>query len=210
MPSLRALGVLPQNDRMVLAVCGSTGIRSFEDIRRLRLPLRIATSVDDGVNFIGYAAQRFMEAHGIDRATLESWGGFYRESVRPEQSLYWMAGGGVDAVLQEAIMTPWWQYSPLSYPLDPVRMARPSLPLHPGARGYYSGNGEGTRLLHSEGGSGWLLPWWQAGLFACHVDAGRGRRRDQGCPEPLRRYRDGMVRTLLRELLMLRFPRQNE
>jgi TRAP-type uncharacterized transport system substrate-binding protein len=230
MPSLRALGVLPQNDRMVLAVSGSTGIRSFEDIRRLRFPLRIATSVDDGVNFIGYAAQRFMEAHGIDRATLESWGGCYRESVRPEQSLYWMAEGEVDAVLQEAIMTPWWQqavkqrdavpiaaewpaltklqseqgwraadlpagmlpgqneplpaldfsdfvivvrddmpedvahlltwclvetretlerqfkhippqYSPLSYPLDPVQMARPSLPLHAGARRYYSDAG---------------------------------------------------------------------
>ena len=28
--------------------------------------------------------------------------------------------------------------SPLSYPLDPARMARPSLPLHPGARRFYA------------------------------------------------------------------------
>jgi TRAP-type uncharacterized transport system substrate-binding protein len=62
-----------------------------------------------------------------------------------------MADGEVDAVLQEAIMMPWWRQavkqrdavpnSPLSYPLDPVLMARPSLPLHPGARRYYSDAG---------------------------------------------------------------------
>jgi TRAP-type uncharacterized transport system substrate-binding protein len=230
MPSLRALAVLPQNDKMVLAVAGDLGIRSFEELRQKRPPLRIATSVDDGCNLIGYTAQRLMAAHGIDADTLRSWGGSYVESVRPEQSLFHMRDGEVDAVLQEAIMTPWWRQamerrravalaaepqalarlnaeygwkqndlpagflpnqpervaaldfsdfavvvrddmpedvahlltwclvetreaieqqfrhipperSPLSYPLDPEKMARPPLPLHPGARRYYAGAG---------------------------------------------------------------------
>ena len=230
MPSLRALAVLPQNDRMVLAVAGEFGIRSFDELRQKRLPLRIATSVDDGFNLIGYTARRFMAAHGIDEDTLRSWGGCFVDSVRPEQSLFRMRDGEVDAVLQEAIMTPWWreamtqrqgvalaaeeaalerlkqehgwgrndlpagflpnqpeaaaaldfadfvvvvrddmpedvahlltwalvetrevierqfshippQYSPLSYPLDPTKMARPSLPLHPGAQRYYRETG---------------------------------------------------------------------
>ena len=108
MPSLRALAVLPQNDKMVLAIDPAFGVSSFAELREKRPPLRIATSVDDGYNLIGYVAQRFMEAHGIDRATLESWGGGYVFSTRPEQSLFRMRDGAVDAVLQEAIMTPWW------------------------------------------------------------------------------------------------------
>lgn len=227
MPSLRALGVLPQNDKMVLAVAPEFGIRSFAELREKKPPLRIATSVDDGFNLIGYVARRLMEAHGIDEATLRSWGGEYVNSTRPEQSLFRMRDGEADAVLQEAIMTPWWrdamerrsavvipaepsalehlerehgwgrndlaagffsnqpddapaldfadfvivvrddmpgdiahlltwclvetreaierqfrhippERSPLSYPLEPSRMARPSLPLHPGAKRYYN------------------------------------------------------------------------
>ena len=227
MPSLRALGVLPQNDKMVLAIAGEHGISSFAELRERRLPLRIATSVDDGFNLIGHVARRFMEAHGIDEATLNAWGGGYVNSTRPEQSLFRMRDGEVDAVLQEAIMTPWWrdamearagvalaaepaalarleaehgwgrndlaagflpgqpealpaldfadfvivvrddmpedvahlltwclietreaierqfrhippERSPLSYPLDPARIARASLPLHSGARRFYA------------------------------------------------------------------------
>ena len=230
MPTLRALGVLPQRDRMVLALAGELGIHSFEELRRAKPPLRIATSVDDGFNLIGYTARRYMEAHGIDEATLQSWGGGYVDSARPDLSLFRFRDGVVDAALQEAIMTPWWseamrtrdgialaaepealakleaehgwrpaelapnflpnqpdplpaldfsdfvvvvredmaediahmltwalietrqvierQYlhvpsdrSPLTYPLDPEKMARPSFPLHDGARRYYEETG---------------------------------------------------------------------
>ena len=226
MASLRSLGVLPQTDRMVLAVAPQFGVRTFEDLRRVKPPLRIATAPDDGISMIGYVAARLMEAHGVDARTLASWGGGYVTDPRPEQALARMERGEVDAVLQEAIMTPWWrtmiaargamilpaesaalerllavtglsavelpagylpgqdaatpaldfsdflvlvrddmpfdvahlltwclvetreaierqfahippERSPLSYPLVPARMARPSLPLHPGAERYY-------------------------------------------------------------------------
>jgi uncharacterized protein len=227
MPSLRALAVLPQRDRLVLAIAGDLGITNFAELRQRRAPLRIATSIDDRFNLIGYIARRFMEAHGVDEATLRAWGGDYVNSVRPEQSLFRMRDGEVDAVMQEAIMTPGWseamvsrkavalpaepealakleaefgwkqaelaagflpgqptaiaaldfadfavvvrddmpediahlitwclvearntlerQYmhipserSPLTYPMVPARMAQTPLPLHPGARRYYS------------------------------------------------------------------------
>jgi TRAP-type uncharacterized transport system substrate-binding protein len=234
MPTLRALAVLPQRDRMILAISGAQGIRSFAELRARQPALRIATSEDNGENLIGYTARRFMEAHGIDEATLNAWGGGYIDSTRPDLSLRRFQDGTADATLQEAIMTPWWreaiaardaillpaeaealarlerehgwtaadvpanyfpgqtetlttldfsdfvivvredmpedvahlltwclverravierQYahipperSPLTYPLDPHAMARPSLPLHPGARRYFEEAGVLTR-----------------------------------------------------------------
>lgn len=225
-PDIKALAVLPQNDRLVLAIDPKFGISSFEELRQKKPPLQIAASTDDGTNFIGYVSRLYMEAHGIDEATLNSWGGGYVREHRPEQSLFKMRDGEVDAVLQEAIMTPWWrdvmdvrnaiplpaeedalkklesewgfrrnqlpigfwdnlnaplptldfsdfailvrsdmpddvahlltwcinetrdslerQYhhipperSPLSYPLEPSKMARTPIPLHPGAERYY-------------------------------------------------------------------------
>jgi uncharacterized protein len=109
LPDLRALVVLPQTDRMVFAIDPQFGVRSFADLRRLRPPITIATAPDDGISFIGYVAARYMEAHGVDAATLKSWGGRYIVDQRPEQALAHMEAGTSDAVLQEAIMTPWWQ-----------------------------------------------------------------------------------------------------
>jgi len=107
-PHLRALAVLPQNDRMVLALRQDLGIGSFEELRQKRPALRIATSRNDGTNFIGYVARLFMQAHRIDEATFASWGGTYVEDNNPRESLQRMQDGEVDGVLQEAIMTPWW------------------------------------------------------------------------------------------------------
>jgi len=107
-PHLRALAVLPQNDRMVLALDARLGIRSFAELRARRPALRIATARDDGTNFIGYVARRFMQAHGIDEDVLRDWGASYVLDDNPRASLQRMQDGEVDAVLQEAIMTPWW------------------------------------------------------------------------------------------------------
>jgi len=63
MPKLRALAVLPQNDRVVLAIHPKYKIRRFEDLRRQKSGLRIATSTNDGTNFIGHVAAKYMKAH---------------------------------------------------------------------------------------------------------------------------------------------------
>jgi uncharacterized protein len=109
MPSLRAIGVLPQNDRLVFAIHPKYDIRSFEDLRRTKPAIRIATSHNDGTNFIGHVAYAFMESAGIDENELLSWGGKFITAHRPEQAVALALSGEADAILQEAIMTPWWE-----------------------------------------------------------------------------------------------------
>ncbi|WP_127114448.1 TAXI family TRAP transporter solute-binding subunit [Shimia sediminis] len=109
LPRLRALAVLPQTDRMVFAIDPKFGVSTFEELREKKPPITLATSEDDGTNLIGYTAARYLEAHGIDQATLESWGGKLITDTRPEQSVFRMRDGEVDALLQEAYMTPWWR-----------------------------------------------------------------------------------------------------
>src|SRR5262245_30396664 len=53
---LRALGTLPQDDRLVLAIDAKFGIASFADLRAKRPRLRLTTSPDDGINMVGFAA----------------------------------------------------------------------------------------------------------------------------------------------------------
>lgn len=109
MPDLRALATIPQNDRMVFAIDPKFGISTFEELRAKKPALRIAASIDDGSNFIGYASRRMMEAHGLDEGTLRSWGCEYVVDNRPDDSLARMRDGEVDAIVQEAIMMPWWR-----------------------------------------------------------------------------------------------------
>jgi uncharacterized protein len=108
-PDLCALGTVPQTDRLVLAIDGKFGIRSFDELRRKAPALRIATAPNNGVNVIGYAAQRVMALAGMPRATIEAWGGRYIERERPDTCLNLVRDGEADAVIHEAIMTPWWQ-----------------------------------------------------------------------------------------------------
>ena len=110
MPNLRALAVLPQNDSMVFAIHPRFGVSSFEELRAKKPRLRIATGTEDGTCFIGHVAMRFMEAHGIGDREIKEWGGEYVTDYRPDQSLDRVRNGEVDAVLQEAIMTPWWSH----------------------------------------------------------------------------------------------------
>lgn len=108
-PMLRALGTMPQTDRLVVAIRADQRVRSFEELRRKTPRLRIACSPDDGVNTVGYAAQRLMEQAGLPRATIESWGGRYVERERPNECVALVRAGKADAVIHEAIMTQWWQ-----------------------------------------------------------------------------------------------------
>src|SRR5262249_13281183 len=108
-PQLRALGSVPQNERLVLAGDAELDGGSFADLRARPVPLRIAASPDRGVNHIGQAVKQIMTRAGIPRATLESWGGGYVEFERPNSCIDAMRAGQANAVFQEAIMTPWWQ-----------------------------------------------------------------------------------------------------
>ena len=106
---LRALGTLPQDDRLVFAIDASFGVASFAELRAKRPPLRLATALDDGVNMAGFAAHRMLEASGVAAATIESWGGKLLLGEAPWDIVPLVTRGEADAVLFEAVMTPYWR-----------------------------------------------------------------------------------------------------
>jgi uncharacterized protein len=105
-PDLCALGVLPQNDRLVVALRRDLGIGSFGELRRARPALRVATSVHDGENFVGLARHEILTRSGVD---VEGWGGSWVTYERPWEVLAAYRDGRADAVVYEAIMMPLWQ-----------------------------------------------------------------------------------------------------
>lgn len=106
---LRALGTLPQDDRLVLAVDASYGITSFAELRANKPKLRLTTGHDDGVNMTGFAAHRMLEAEGVSAAAIQSWGGKMLLGEGPWDTIPLVTSGQADAVLFEAVMTAHWK-----------------------------------------------------------------------------------------------------
>ena len=80
-----------------------------------------------GTNFIGYVSRQILEAHGLDEDTVCSWGGSWVKSCRPEQVIDLIQTGQADAVIQEAIMTPWWRDLVESHKITPVNLENAAL-----------------------------------------------------------------------------------
>ncbi|MFG1609782.1 TAXI family TRAP transporter solute-binding subunit [Actinoplanes sp. NPDC049265] len=105
-PDLRALGVIPQRDRLVVGVRRSLGITSFAEWRERKPALTLATSVNDGINYVGLAAQEVLSRSGID---VTGWGGQILGDERPPETLAHLRSGRADAIVHEAYMLPAWQ-----------------------------------------------------------------------------------------------------
>jgi TRAP-type uncharacterized transport system substrate-binding protein len=105
-PQLRALGVLPQRDRLVVAVHRSLEITTFEELRARKPRLWLATSVHDGINHVGLAAHAILDRAGVDVA---GWGGCFLQDERPFESLGHVLTGQANAIIHEAVMLPHWQ-----------------------------------------------------------------------------------------------------
>ncbi|KAH8749251.1 hypothetical protein F5883DRAFT_508896 [Diaporthe sp. PMI_573] len=110
-PNIRTLAVLPQNDRVVLALDPSLGCKTFADIRAKKPKMKIVLPPDTDDSPTAWVCHRYLEAHGITADDIRSWGGeILDHSVRADQCLIPAhdPGSGINAVIQEAIMTPWW------------------------------------------------------------------------------------------------------
>jgi TRAP-type uncharacterized transport system substrate-binding protein len=108
-PHLRALGHVPQHDRLIMAVRRDLGIASYADLRAKKPKLRIAAGIDDGESFMGFGTQQMMSSAGIPRSELEAWGGSYIEHDEPRNCTREVLLGNADAIIQEAVMTFYWQ-----------------------------------------------------------------------------------------------------
>lgn len=106
---LRAIGTLPQDDRLVIAVQAKHGIRSIDDLRTKKPALTIALAWDDGENMTGFATNRLLKAAGIPRAEMERWGCKFVEGEAPWDTIPLATDGTADAVIFEAYMTPYWK-----------------------------------------------------------------------------------------------------
>jgi TRAP-type uncharacterized transport system substrate-binding protein len=106
---LRALGTLPQRDGLVTCVDAELGVSSMEELAARMPQLRIATSPDDGVNLVGLAAHRQLQAIGIQPAALKSAGGSWLYDERPFPAIAAFRDGAANVLIHEAIMMPAWQ-----------------------------------------------------------------------------------------------------
>ncbi|OBI80334.1 hypothetical protein A9X00_00905 [Mycobacterium sp. 1245805.9] len=106
---LRALGTLPQRDRLVTCVDAELGVASMEELASQMPQLRIATSPDDGVNLVGLAAHHQLRAVGIEPAALDAAGGSFVYDERPFPAIAAFRDGDANVLIHEAIMMPAWQ-----------------------------------------------------------------------------------------------------
>ncbi|ORW41791.1 hypothetical protein AWB90_21240 [Mycobacterium paraense] len=106
---LRALGTLPQRDRLVTCVDAELGVSSMEELAGRIAELRVATSPDDGVNLVGLAAHRQLRAVGIEPAALDAAGGSFLYDERPFPAIAAFREGDANVLIHEAIMMPAWQ-----------------------------------------------------------------------------------------------------
>lgn len=109
-PHVRALGYVPQNDRLLFAVRKELGLTSFADIRAKKPKLRLTTGPDDGISFIGIGAKHLLQASGLTRDDILAWGGSILDYDEPHEHTGAMVDGRADAVITEAIMTPYWRH----------------------------------------------------------------------------------------------------
>ncbi|PVH72198.1 hypothetical protein DL98DRAFT_611646 [Cadophora sp. DSE1049] len=109
-PHMRAICTLPQNDRMVFAIDPALGCKTWADVREKKPKLKVIMGPDH-TSPIGFVCHRYIEAHGVSIADIKSWGGEVVYADRPEECLVPCQDPklGFNAVINEALMTPWWK-----------------------------------------------------------------------------------------------------
>lgn len=106
---LRALGTLPQRDRLVVAVDAALDVATIGDLATVAPDLRISTSPDDGVNLVGLGAHELLRAEGVSPTKLTEEGATFSYHERPFPAIAEFARGETNVLIHEAIMMPAWQ-----------------------------------------------------------------------------------------------------
>ncbi len=99
-PNLRAIAVFPQNDWLGCAARADLGVSSFDEVKARQIPLKIAT--DRRSTGVGFLVERLLEAYGISREDLETWGGQIIPAPGPSgQSVEKVLSGEANAICHE-------------------------------------------------------------------------------------------------------------
>lgn len=109
LPQLRAIGSLPHEDGLFVALRSRVGVSSMAELRDAKPALRVVLAPDDGGSFMGFGATAVLGSSGIDRREIIEWGGELIHGEDPRECLQLFKDLDADAVIQEAIMTRWWQ-----------------------------------------------------------------------------------------------------
>jgi TRAP-type uncharacterized transport system substrate-binding protein len=107
-PGLRAIGCLPHQDALLFALPAELGISTMGQLRDAKPKLRISLARDDGESFMGFGAAAVLRASGIEPQDILAWGGEFVYGEDPSECVEHMNEGRADTIIQEAIMTPWW------------------------------------------------------------------------------------------------------
>jgi TRAP-type uncharacterized transport system substrate-binding protein len=102
---LRAIGVFPSWDRLVFAVHERTGIRSLEELKEKRLPLRISTREGGKYHSTLFAINEALSAYGFGLREVEKWGGkiLRVDSPSSKERKRQIESGEIDAVFDEGL-----------------------------------------------------------------------------------------------------------
>ena len=117
-PNLLSLGTFPQKDSLILAIDASVGVKTFEDIRKKKPALHIATQPNDGTSNIGFVVDRLLAEAKIPRQVILEWGGSFIEYGPPDQCAQAVRDGRANALFYEAVMTPYWRFLARDKKLD--------------------------------------------------------------------------------------------
>ena len=102
---LRAIGVFPTWDRLIFAVRKDIGIKSLEDVKRQKYPLRISTRRRGKLQTTVYAVDEVLKAYGMSFKQIERWGGKIMEAASPSSNdrRDHIESGKADAVFDEGV-----------------------------------------------------------------------------------------------------------
>lgn len=162
---LRALAVLPHDDRLIFSVRPETGLTSIEDIRDQKYPLKVMSPEPALRHPATWMVDEVLDAYGFSMQDIFSWGGKRLTTQRKRTRIAdtdQPAAPEFDGVFDEAIMTKRWELLCQKYALRFLDI-RPDILDAFAARGIPSAVIEKGRLsgldrnVNTIDFSGWLM-----------------------------------------------------
>lgn len=103
--ALRAIGVFPTWDRLVFAVRKDTGIRTIDEIKERKYPLRVTTRRKGKLQTTLYVIEEVLQAYGFSLRDIERWGGKIMEAASPSSPdrMDHIRSGKADGVFDEGV-----------------------------------------------------------------------------------------------------------